>query len=122
MPDGFNGTTTKHVKRIKRRLMDLKLATWNVRTLLQPGKMIEVANELLKYQLDIVALQEVRWSGKGQIDKKDFTINYSGPDERTGLNGVGIFVSKKIKKHILGYEPISERLCKLRLKGKFQNI
>ena len=31
MPDGFNGTTTKHVKRIKRRLMDLKLATWNVR-------------------------------------------------------------------------------------------
>ena len=76
-PDGFNGTSIKHEKRIKRRMMDIKLATWNVRTLLQPGKMKKLAMELLKYEQDVVALQEVRWSGRGQIDKKYFTIYYS---------------------------------------------
>ena len=39
----------------------IKLATWNIRTLLQVGKMMEVAEELQKYEIDITAIQEVRW-------------------------------------------------------------
>jgi exonuclease III len=29
---------------------------------------------------------------------------------------------KRIKKHIINYEPYNERLCKLRIKGKYNNI
>lgn len=33
-------------------------ATYNVRTMLQAGKMAQVAEEVLKYAMDVVALQE----------------------------------------------------------------
>jgi hypothetical protein len=44
---------------------DLKIATWNVRTMLRPGKMNEIGNEIVKFKLDIVAMQEQ--DGKGRV-------------------------------------------------------
>jgi hypothetical protein len=46
----------------------IKLATWNIRTLLQVGKMMEIAEELQKYEIDITATQEVRWKEYGKIN------------------------------------------------------
>jgi len=54
----------------------LAIGTWNVRTLLQAGKMNEMATELSRYKLD-VALQ-VRWKDSGVINKKDYTMYFSG--------------------------------------------
>jgi hypothetical protein len=39
----------------------LYLGTWNVMTLLKPGKMQELAEEIEKTQIEILALQETRW-------------------------------------------------------------
>jgi hypothetical protein len=38
-------------------------------TLLKPGKLQELAEEIAKTQTETLALQEVRWLGKGQIEK-----------------------------------------------------
>jgi hypothetical protein len=35
---------------------DLVMATWNVRTMLIPGKMQEISREMMKYKTDIIAL------------------------------------------------------------------
>jgi len=62
------GKQTRHCKRMK--TMEFNIATWNVRSMLQAGKMEEIAYELKKYNIQITALQEVRWPHIGWIKKK----------------------------------------------------
>ena len=56
------------------RITDLIFGTWNVQTMLRPAKMMEIADEVLKLGIDLVALQEIRWQGHGEINKKSFTV------------------------------------------------
>jgi len=67
-------------------------------------------------------VQEIRWQGQGRIDKKDFSLFYSGPKERTGRYGTGFIINAKMRKSFLSFGPLSDRLCKLILRGKFRNI
>jgi exonuclease III len=50
----------------------MNIETWNLLTLLKPGKMQELAGQINKIKLDVVAIQEIRWSGAGLIQKKRF--------------------------------------------------
>jgi endonuclease/exonuclease/phosphatase family metal-dependent hydrolase len=90
--------------------------------MLRPGKMTEIGKEVVKYKLDVVALQEIRWQGQGQIDKQEYSLFYSGPKRRTGLYGTGFIVPRRTRKSILEFEAVNERICKLRIRGKFRNI
>jgi len=71
--------------------------------------------------MDVVALQEIRWKGKGSIRNVKFALHYSGND-RQGNRDVGFIVSKKASRSVLGFLLISEKICILRIKGKFHNI
>src|SRR5215510_8239335 len=90
--------------------------------MLQPGKMMEIADEVLKLGIDLVALQEIRWQGQGKINKKNFTVIYSGPEKRTEQYGTGFIISRKIKESMLECEPVNARLCRIRIRGKFRNL
>jgi len=86
------------------------------------GKMMEVAKELQKYAIDAIAVQEIRWQGEGRIDKKEFSMIYSGTSENTGQFGTGFLLSKAARNTLLEYENINHRICRIRVKGKFRNI
>ncbi|XP_055387207.1 uncharacterized protein LOC129615849 [Condylostylus longicornis] len=88
--------------------LKIRLGSWNIRTLLQPGKMMEVAQELERFKFDVVALQEMRFKNQGKIEKRNFDLYYSGKDDKQGHAGVGFWVSKKFKDKILGFTPINE--------------
>jgi len=62
------GKRTTQYKRMKTK--EFNIATWNVQFMLQAGKMEEIADELKKYNIQITALQEVRWPQDGRIKKK----------------------------------------------------
>jgi exonuclease III len=88
--------------------MTLTLPAWNVRNMLQAGKMAEVAGEILKYGMDVVALQEISCRGHGRVDKKNYSLFYSGPETRTGQYGTGFSVNSKAKQSLFSFEPLGE--------------
>ena len=105
--------------------MPLKVATWNVRTLLDGSggggvprrKTALLSHELGRYAIDIAALCETRISGEGSIVEGDYTIFWRGyPDGQPRMHGVGLAVKNTIMKSITE-EPtyVNERLMSLRI-------
>jgi len=90
--------------------------------MLKPDKMNEIAEQMLSTQIHIIALQEIRWKGHGQIKKNKYSLYYSHSHQRIGQLGTGIMVRKEVEKNIMSFTPIHERICILRLKGKSHNI
>ena len=101
---------------------EITVATRNVQSALQPGRMEEIMEEIGQTRVDVVDVQEIGWQGQGRIDKKDISLFYSGPKEMTGRYGTRFIVNGKMRKSFLSFELLSDRLCKLRLRGKFRNI
>ena len=86
----------------------LRIGTWNVRSMLAPGKMEEIARELIKFKYDLAAIQEIRWKGQGEIRKKNYTLMCSGSESRTGQRGTGFIITGRVRKSILSFEPCNE--------------
>jgi len=86
--------------------------------------MQEIADQIVGSQIQIVALQEIRWKGYGLLKKDKYSIYYSCNPNTTGQAGTGFIIQKSAMNKIFGFEPISDRthICILRVKGKFYNI
>ena len=99
-----------------------KIGTWNVRTLLETGKLNQVVNEAERLEINVLGLAEHRWSGKGHFTPEaGGMLVYSG-GVKSGRNGVAVFVRKEWSNSVLGYNPISDRLMTIRISGKPTNL
>jgi hypothetical protein len=72
-------------KQRKRKKMDLRFGTWNVRSMYRTGSLRTVAEEISKYKLDLVGVQEVRWGGGGTETAGDCTFFYRKGNENHEL-------------------------------------
>ena len=98
------------------------IATWNVRTLSQLGKLKELTHEMEYYNWHILGLCETRWKNSGEVQTDDgHKFYYSGEDDRHA-NGVGFLVHKSIQSAVLGCQHISSRIITIRLRAKPLNI
>lgn len=52
----------------------VRLASWNIITILIPGNMEEIAREMNEHKRDTLALQEIRWKGTNEVKKKDYML------------------------------------------------
>uniref|UniRef100_A0A1B0CKX3 Reverse transcriptase domain-containing protein n=2 Tax=Lutzomyia longipalpis TaxID=7200 RepID=A0A1B0CKX3_LUTLO len=100
--------------------MDLRLGSWNTRTMCRKEDMEACIRELARYKVDIAAVQEIRRE-TGVLKRKDATIYCSGtPGKRE--RGVGFIVSSKLASQVIRFTPVSDRICHLRMRGKFRNL
>jgi hypothetical protein len=90
-------------------------------TKVKPGKMHERADHMLKMHLQI-ALQEIRWKGSCQIKKDKYSLYYSCAQQNTEHLGTGFMVKREITKNIISFQPYNEKICKLRMRGKYHNL
>uniref|UniRef100_A0A1B0D0H1 Endonuclease/exonuclease/phosphatase domain-containing protein n=1 Tax=Phlebotomus papatasi TaxID=29031 RepID=A0A1B0D0H1_PHLPP len=80
-----------------------------------------LVEEFEKYRIKILAMQEIRWPEQGKVSRKGHILYYSGSKKKHEF-GTGFVVHRTLKDRILSVTPVNERLCKLRIKGRFQNI
>ena len=100
---------------------DMIFGTWNVRTLYRGGALRKLTDVFMEYKLDVLAVQEMRWTGKGVMDKRNCSVYYSC-HERLHHFGTGFIVSKRIRDKVIEFKPVNERICRLRIRGKTHNI
>ena len=51
--------------------MDMRFGTWNVRSLYRAGSFTGAARILVRYKLDLLGVQEVRWDRGGTVRAGD---------------------------------------------------
>ena len=73
-----------------------KVATWNVNTLNQAGKLENIKKEARRLKLDILGVSQVRWTGSGSITSGDWTFYYSGGEKHEA--GVGSLLQNSWRK------------------------
>ena len=105
---------------LKTQDRNLVIATWNVRTLHQAGKLDNGIQEMKNMKIDILGVVETRWTENGKIRKDSHTTLYSGGQEHR--NGVGIPKKNNTARSIMGYWPISNRAIMVKLQGTPFNI
>jgi exonuclease III len=54
--------------------MGMRFETWNVRSMYRAGSLKTVGSELTNYNVDLVAVQEVRWENDGIEPADDHTF------------------------------------------------
>jgi hypothetical protein len=98
------------------------LVTWNVRSLYRPDGLRITINELRKYKIAIAAIQETRWN---KFTPQAFTSNVYNINTSTLANnhgfGTAFLVDLKFNHLVINFTPINERLCVIRIKGRFFN-
>ena len=72
--------------------------------------------------MEITAIQETRWPEKSIATYKDYKFYYSGKSGGPKAYGTGFLLTGRAMHAVIGFTPVDERLCTLRIKGKFFNI
>ena len=86
-----------------------KIGTWNVRTLLEAGKLKQVTDEAERLQIDVLGLAEHRWAGKGHFTPESGGVMAYSGNGKSGWNGVTVYIRKEWNSTLLGYNSISDR-------------
>ena len=105
----------RHQATAYRQNVKQRIATWNVRTLYQTGKLANLYQEMVRMKIGVLGVSEVRWPGSGEVQYERSKFIYSGGDSRE--RGVGILLSEDAAKSFKGFWAVSDRVILVKLQG-----
>ena len=65
------------------------------------GKLEVIKQEMPRMNVDILGINELKWTGMGEFNSDDHYIYYGG-QESLRRKGVAIIVNKRVQKAVLG--------------------
>lgn len=100
----------------------MRIGFWNVRGQTHTsGGMIKLTDELKKAKIDVAAIQESGFNKDAkECRMRGYTIFHSSNRSDHKL-GTAFLVADRYKHLFLNFRAVSERLCVLRIKGRFKN-
>ena len=85
------------------------------------GKLEVVKQEMARVNVDILGIDELKWTGMGEFNSDDHYIYYCG-QESLRRNGVAIIVNKIVQNAVLGCNLKNDRMISVHFQGKPLNI
>ena len=92
------------------------IATWNVRTMNESGKLENVKREMERLKVNVLGLSEVRWKGEGDFMSDGVRVIYSGGVKHE--NGVAILLDKEMAAKVICIERCSDRMITVKVKAE----
>ena len=90
---------------------------------LRDRKIAQAAREMQRYNLTLMGMCEVRWTGHGKTKlQTGETLLYSGKNEERHKAGVGILLSKKAAKNLLESNLVSDRIIPASFESRFKKV
>ncbi|VDO71833.1 unnamed protein product, partial [Schistosoma margrebowiei] len=101
------------------------LGTWNVRTMWDTGRALQIAAEMRRYNLEVLGISETHWTQVGQqrLTSGELLL-YSGHEEENAphTQGVALMLSKQAQNALIGWESHGPRIIKASFKTKKEGI
>ena len=91
------------------------IGTWNVRSMNQ-GKLEVVRQEMVRVNINILGISELKWTGMGEFNSGDHYIYYCG-QESPRRNGVAIMVNRRVRNVVLGCNLKNDRMISVHSKA-----
>ena len=85
------------------------------------GKLQVIKQEMVRVNVNILGISELKWTGMGEFNSVDHYIYYCG-HESFRRNGVAIVVNKRVRSAVLGCDLKNDRMISVRFQGKPFNI
>ena len=85
------------------------------------GKSEVAKQEMARVNVDILGINELKWTGMGEVNSDDHYIYYCR-QESLRRNGVAIMVNKRVRHAVLGCNLKNDRMISVRFQGKPFNI
>ena len=85
------------------------------------GKLEVVKQEMARVNIDILGINELKWTQLGEFNSDDLYIYYYGQESLTG-NGVAIMVNKRVWNAVLQCSLKNDRMISVHFHGNPFNI
>ena len=92
------------------------IGTWNVRST-NRGRLEVVKQEMARVNIDILGINELKWTGMGEFNSDDHYIYYC-EQEPLRRDGVALIVNKRVQNAVLGCNLKNDRMISVRFQGK----